>query len=404
VSGSAWSEDKVPITWQGKHFSNRDMPDKLGEAARKAVQAWEAWAGKANYRMDFDNQARVLLLTPEKHSRAEAQMKIIARTESWFDALLPPPDRTPVKGLEKPVAAKPAAAPVAPPDVIPEDPESPPPGAPPPSAPASPAKSGTSVARTWGSGSIEPDKETAVVLVLENEKEYASVVEMLAATQSYLKDWAGEAQQSLGFVLEQPLCGAYVENASGQEEWNPDHELVNRMTQILCLRRFGQQPNWIVQGLAWESEMAFDGTVYCFPYRNEFVGVGEHTAWPSELRIQFKSRTDKPLKIEELSTWARGTWDASASKIAWGFVRFAASQNAGKFSALLEELRQFRDIDDRRTKPDSTWERIPHYEIGAESQLAILKKHLGPDVMKNAGNFFRKGEEPKKDEKKTAAR
>lgn len=404
----AWparAEEQVPITWRGKVYKPSELPDKLGESQRKAIQRFEPWAKKAHYRMDFDTPARVLLLSPEKSSRAEAHLKIIARAETWFDALLPTPDRTPIKGLEKPVAAKPAAppAPGPAPDVIPEDPESPPPAAPPPpkKAPAVPA---TSVSKSWGSGSIEPDKETAVVLVLDNEKDYASLVEMLAATQSYLKDWSAEALNSLGFVLEEPLCGAYVENASGQEEWNPDHELLNRTVQLLCLRRFGQQPNWIVQGLAWESEMAFDGSLYCFPYRSEFVGVGEHTAWPSDLRIQFKSRADKPLKLEEVCQWQRGRWDAGASKIAWGLMHFAAVQNPTKLSPLLEELRQFRGADDRKTKADGTWERIKDYEISAENQLTILKKHFGPDVMKNAGNFFRKSEEAKKDERKTASR
>jgi len=405
----ARAEDKVMITWQGKHFTSKELPDKLGEAPRAAIKLWEPWAKKLNYRMDFDNDARVLLVTPEKSSRADAHLKIIARAESWFDALLPAPDRAPIKGLEKPAAPKVAGsaapAPAPAPDVIPEDPEGPPPGA--TSAPVKhgPVTSGpVSSSLSWGSGSIEPDKETAVMLVLDNEKDYASVIEMLAGTHSYLKDWVGDAKKALGFVLEQPLSGAYVENASGQEEWNPDHELLNRTTQLLCLRRFGQQPNWIVQGLAWEAEMAYDGSLYCFPYRSEFVGVGEHTAWPTDLRNQFKQRAEKTVKIDELAHWERGRWDANASKIAWGFVHFIAGQSAGKFSATLEEMRQFRDADDRKTKPDGTWERVPHYEISGEHQLAILKKHLGADVMTSASNAFRKGEEAKKEEKRTVAK
>ena len=407
----ARADEKVPVTWQGKHFTSKELPDKLGEGPRAAVQLWEAWAKKSHYRMDFDNDARVLLVTPEKSSRAEAHLKIIARAESWFDALLPAPDRAPIKGLEKPAAAKPAAAaapaPTPAPDVIPEDPEGPPPGT--SVSPAKTSPTGTSApvqsaGASWGSGSIEPDKQTAVVLVLDNEKDYASVIEMLGSTQSYLKDWVGDAKKALGFVLEQPLSGAYVENASGQEEWNPDHELLNRTAQLLCLRRFGQQPNWIVQGLAWEAEMAYDGALYCFPYRSEFVGVGEHTAWPSDLRNQFKQRAEKTLKIDELAHWERGRWDANASKIAWGLVHYVAAQSPGKFSATLEEMRQFRDADDRKTKPDGTWERIPHYEISGEHQLAILKKHFGADVLANASNAFRKGDDAKKDEKKTAAK
>jgi len=406
----ARADEKVPITWQTKHFTSKDIPEKLGLGPRVAIEFWEPWARKAHYKMDVDNDARVLLMTPEKSSRSEAHLKVIARAESWFDALLPAPDRTPIRGLEKPAAvAKPAAAAKPPPDVIPEDPDGPPPGA--VGAPGVDAAPTTTAApmKSWGSGSSEPDTATAVVLVLDNEKDYASVIEMLGSSQAYLKEWAGDAKKSLGFVLEQPLAGAYVENASGQEEWNPDHELLNRTVQLLCLRRFGQQPNWLVQGLAWEGEMAYDGTLYCFPYRSEFVGVGEHTAWPSDLRNQFKQRAekspaDKSPRIDELAHWARGRFDPNAAKISWGFVHFVATQNAAKFSGLLEELRQFRDADDRKMMPDGTWERIPHYEIAADRQLAILKKHLGADVMANAGNAFRKGDDAKKEEKKTSSK
>lgn len=396
------AQDKVTVTWQGKAYTSATLPDKLGESQRKVVAQWEPWAKKAHYRMDFDNQGRVLLVTPEKSSRYEAHLKIIARAEAWFDGVLPAPDRAPIKGLEKPVA-KPAAAPAPPPEAIPEDPEGPPPGATPPPKGAKGGKTSaksTATGGTWGAGNIEPDKDTAVMLVVDNEKEYASVVEHLGTLQSYLKEWSVDAKKSLGFVLEQPLCGSYVENASGQEEWNPDHELLNRVTQLLLLRRFGQEPNWIVQGIAWEGEIAFDGALYCFPYRKEFIGVGEHTAWPSDVRNMFKSHADKALAIEDLAQWARGRWDVNAAKTGWGCVHFLASQPGAKLSPTLEELRQFRDMDDRRSKADGTWERVPGYEVPADTQLSILKKHYGPDVLKNAANFLRNLPEPKREDPK----
>jgi hypothetical protein len=397
----ASAQDKVTVTWQGKAYTSATLPDKLGESPRKVVAQWEPWAKKAHYRMDFDASGRVLLVTPEKSNRYEAHLKIVARAETWFDGLLPAPDRAPIKGLEKP-AAKPAAAPAPAPEVIPEDPESPPAGAPPPTkgGKGKSARPTASSGATWGAGNIEPDKETAVMLVVDNEKEYASVVEHLGTLESYLKEWSADAKKSLGFVLEQPLCGSYVENASGQEEWNPDHELLNRVIQLLCLRRFGQQPNWVVQGLAWEGEIAFDGALYCFPYRKEFVGVGEHTAWPSDVRNMVKARGDKVLAVEEVSQWPRGRWDATAAKLAWGCVHYLVQQPGGKLSATLEELRQFRDVDDRRSKADGTWERVAGYEVPAETQLAVLKKHFGADVMKTASKFLRDLPEPKRDEAK----
>ena len=62
-------------------------------------------------------------------------------------------------------------------------------------------------------------------------------------------------------------------------------------------------------------------------------------------------------------------------------------------------------MDDRRTKADGTWERIPGYDVPGENQLSILKKYFGADVLKNAANYLRnlaepKREDPKKDEPK----
>jgi hypothetical protein len=57
-------------------------------------------------------------------------------------------------------------------------------------------------------------------------------------------------------------------------------------------------------------------------------------------------------------------------------------------------------MDDRRSKADGTWERVPGYEVPADTQLSILKKHYGPDVLKNATNFLRSLPEPKREDPK----
>ena len=61
-------------------------------------------------------------------------------------------------------------------------------------------------------------------------------------------------------------------NAAGMEEWSPDHEIVNRVAQLLFLRRFSQQSFWLQQGIAWCAEWGYDSSLYCFPYRHEFIG------------------------------------------------------------------------------------------------------------------------------------
>src|SRR5439155_14982820 len=167
---------------------------------------------------------------------------------TWFDTALPAPDRSAAKNAPESGAPKAGSKPA--PEPIPEDPEEGPGAKPAKQAPEAAAP------KSWGSGSAEPDQPCAAMIVVRDEKEYGTLLDRLAKSKPALKTWIEIARKQTGLVLEEPLSGAYVENAAGQEEWNADHELLNRVVQLMCLRRFGQQPNWIVQGIAWNAEMA----------------------------------------------------------------------------------------------------------------------------------------------------
>lgn len=382
LSVPALAAGNVSITWQNATFPSTKLPADMPEPARAAIGAWEKWAVEHEYRMTLDPGARLLLVTPADRSIHEKQIEIVARTCKWFDELLPVPDRTPqVQTSEASSKAPPQKAP----DVIPEDPESPPVAAPPPKPiKTEPAKKVTS----WGA--VQPDSQTGVMLVLRNEKEYATALDELGRTHVYLKDWLVSARKNTGFVLEQPLCGAYIESASGQEEWSPEHELLNRVTQMLLVSRFGQLPNWLVQGVAWESELAFDETVYCFPYRDEFVFTVEHGAWPNDVKNKFKDRASDPLKMEEFALWKRGTYEHDAAQTAWGVTRYLATAHKKQFASALEEFRQTWDAQNRKTKSDGTWERMKDFQLPANAQLKILTKHTDADFLKRATTWLGK--------------
>jgi hypothetical protein len=380
----------VPVSWKDKEYSTEKLPVGLPPPAFDAIAHWTGWAGKVKYRMDLDAQGRVLLLTPAKGGSAREKLRLVGQAESWFDALLPPGSRAAVApaAAEQPgpkVPEKPATPPPAP---LPEDPEGPPPTAPPKTT-GTGASTGTKPTppKVWGSGSGSPDSQTAVLIVAHDEEDFGKLLDHLEDSVPYLKDWVEEARKQTGLTLEDPLLGAYVENASGQEEWNGDHEVLNRVVQLLTLRRFGQQPNWLVQGLAWEAEMAFDGSVYCFPYRDGFVWATEHTSWPSDLRIAFKDRATKPLAIEELAQWKRGVWDPEAAPLAWGFVHYLVEAQKSKeraLSSLLDELRRVRDEKDRVSTGPTTWQRIQSWSMAPEDQEKALVAAFGKDVFKKA--------------------
>ncbi len=381
----------VPVGWRDKEASTGKLHAGLPDPAFEAIKSWTGFCTTHKYRMDLDAQGRVLLLTPAKRGQTRESLRLIGQAETWFDTLLPPPPRSatapasaPMPDDEADAPAKPARPPRPP---LPEDPDGPPPGAPKPSAGGGSAVKPPTPMKAWGSGSIEPDSQTAVLFILHDEKEYSDLLDHLESNVSYLKNWVKEARSQTGLTLEDPLIGAFVENASGQEEWNGDHEVLNRVVQLLTLRRFGQLPNWLVQGIAWESEMALFDSVYCFPYRDGFVYTTEHTSWPSDLRIAFKDRAAKPLEMTELSGWQRGKWDPEAAPVAWGFVRHLAEaqkSKAGALSNLLEDLRKTRDEKNREATGPTTWKRVEGWAMPAEEQERALVQAYGKDVFKKA--------------------
>jgi hypothetical protein len=325
----ARADEKVPMSWRGQRFTSAEFPKDLSEPARKAATLWEPWALKAGYRMDFDEKARLLLATRRGSARADAQMQVVVRAEKWQDGLFASPDAA--------------------------------------------------------------EAETAVMLVLKDEKDHASALQSLGSAVPALASWAAAAAgKELGFVLVAPLSGAFVESAPGLKEWNPDHELLNRTVQLLVLRRYGVQPNWIAQGLAWEAEMSVYGSIYCYPYRSGFVARVEHNAWPGELAKEIGDPASKTFAIEELAGWKRGRFDGSVARHAWGFAHFLAAEKKDALPVVLEELHAFRAKNERKTHEDGSWEIIPGYEVPVDTQLELMKKSCGEDVLEAAAAWYRK--------------
>ncbi len=229
--------------------------------------------------------------------------------------------------------------------------------------------------------------------MLRGPEDYARLLARLSEVAPTLADWTLDAKKETGFVLLAPLCGAFLESAPELKEWSPAHELVDRAAQLLFLRRYGEQPFWLQQGVAWAAEWAFDNTLYSFPYRREFVYAAEHGAWPNDLRNTLAARADKPLQLQEFALWRRGRWDAERAHLAFGMASFLATQPGTKLAAALDELRRFRDEDNRKDDGGGNWHRDPAYEITAEKQLAVFEQHLGPKLMERLTAFLAKGNE-----------
>ena len=371
---AAAAADGVEVRWEGKAYAPDELPEALGPAPRAAVAAWADVAAKEGWRMDLDEEGRLLLVSANA-SHASKHLRLVEKTAKLFEQVLPMP----------PEAREPAepAAPDAPelpedPDVIPEDPEGPPPVEP---VPGPEGEEPWSTSWTWGTGERVLDQETVVLFVLQDESQVRPVLEELRGTHEYLASWIPKARDLAGWVLEQPLCGVCYEWPSGVEEWRVDNEIVHRTAELLCLRRFGPLPYWLVQGWAWEAELRLERSVYCFPYRSEFVWATEHTGWDGDLKRILRARGEQGVDVADLTRLQRRSYDGDSARLARGLVKYLAEEHPEGLPRLLEALRVYRDRENRVDQGDGTWTRNPEFDVPDEAQREVLREVFDGDVL-----------------------
>jgi hypothetical protein len=357
-------DGQCPLEWRGKKYEVEALPGDLNESARNTFLGWSAWADANDYRLTLTDDQRLLLVQSSRRKPAEA-LKAIAKVAEIVDTLLPAPPREEDSTLHVESGA-----------------DAPPPPAPDPTG---------AWQWEWEDDGGPLETATAVILQLRNEADQRAALAKLRLDFPYLTEWSHSAAEQVGFSLERPLCAAWLESADGQQEWNPEHELSNRTTQLLVLRRFGQLPFWLLQGLAWHVEWELHGEIYCYPYRAEFVWATEHGAWPSVLKQEFDDRKDRPFQIAEVADWRRGVFVNESAAKAFGVVRFLAQHRAPVLPGFLEDLRLHRDREGRQDHGDGSWSRIPGYEVPAADQQRLLEERAGADVRQEISEFFRRG-------------
>jgi len=227
----------------------------------------------------------------------------------------------------------------------------------------------------------------AEILELRNLEDARSLRRYITERQAWFD--ARDDSSLVGFVIPRPLLGAWVREVPGQEEWRPANELVNRLTQLVVLRRVGQLPFWIEQGLAWTVEQEVEGSIYCFPYRAEFVWASEHDRWDRRVRSLMAERRMKVVDLGTLASWPRATFDAESALLAWGVVHRIAREHPAQFPSILRELADLHEKQRWKKNPDGSEVTDPTYELPLEDQTRVLEKHLGEDFLEEISAALR---------------
>ncbi len=311
------------------------------------LERYRDWVSENGYHVALTDDLRVVLITQSEKSSND-RLELVEDTLATFDAVLTPPDRS--------------------------------------------ASDETYREGVWGVGEHEPDAEPVVLIELEKGLHYQTLLGALEEADPDMESWASVQSVEPGFAEERFMATGWQAAPDGYEigpVWRSKNELVNRLSRLLLYRSYGPQPNWLTQAAGWAIEQDVIGDIYCFPYRNEFVGVGEHEGWRNEIRGEFKSRKKKPLQFSEFSEWKRGTWDIDEAAMSWGFAQFLIQEKPGVLPALAESNRLAYKAGFTIDHGDGTWETNPSFAVSPEAQLAALTAEAGDDVFEEATKFFR---------------
>lgn len=362
---------ELEVQWKGKALSLEDLSSKL-EAGQSAailekLKEYSSWIVENKYAVALSRDARVILVSQSRDSKR--RMKLVEETLQAFDGLLAPPQRD-----SDFVGNVDASASTADEDDIFAD-------------AFGPISTGEEELHV-------PDSEPVVLFEIAKEKQYHDLLAGIGQDHPRMEAWANSVTSEPGFAEEQISTAAWQAAPDGYEVgdvWRSENELVNRLARLLMNRSFGVQPTWLRVAAAWRVEMEVQDDIYCFPYRQEFVGIGDHGGWAPALKTQFKKRKKKPLRMEEFATWRRNSWVEDQAHVSWGVVEYLANFQPGALPAIAEEFRVMFNEGFRTTDSDGTWTTNPRYEISIEDQAKVLAKYAGEEYLTDISEFFAKG-------------
>jgi hypothetical protein len=234
-----------------------------------------------------------------------------------------------------------------------------------------------------------PEKRVAVLFPIVGPKSFARITAQVGRAVPRLAGWGTGAVKGVGFLLEEPLSAGWLLKVPNSEVWNVENELVNRLARLLTIERFGRQPHWLAQGIAWHIEQKVCKDVYCFPYRNGFVSRKEHKSWSKRLPLVMAARGDRALSATDLHGWTRDSWNADSAVLASGAVDMLAKHYSAELPKVLDAFMGLRNKDGRTTEADGSWQVIPNYEIPADQEQQILNESLGHNFLEQFERYAR---------------
>ncbi len=144
----------------------------------------------------------------------------------------------------------------------------------------------------WGRDTKRYQREVPVLIMVRDRGDFNLVLDGVLASNQYLSQHVADAKGSkiTGLILEHPLLGVVIQQPEESEEHRPHQELAKRQVELLLFKRFGPQPFFVREGVAWCFEWSEFGELRTFTGRTQFIGTGDpaYAGWRRSRRSLFR--------------------------------------------------------------------------------------------------------------------
>ncbi len=208
---------------------------------------------------------------------------------------------------------------------------------------------------------------------------YTALAERMEAEHEYLKGWAAKAANLQGFHLYRPRIVVCLSGTYG----DPRHWVLHELVHVMAYPRYGRQPFWVEEGMAWYVEDALLKGVFAFCYRSNFLWDAEKSGWSNDFAGLLKR--EKAPSVLQLASLRPGTYTAGdlgvkdpRALLAYGFIAFLSNERRDEFVSMMHAFaKDAAEVGDFEAS----------YEVPVETQRRILEATFGADLDKDLASF-----------------
>jgi len=184
---------------------------------------------------------------------------------------------------------------------------------------------------------VPEDLEGAALraVFIRKEDNFNALCDALIAADPRQTEFFESSRESTGLTLYRPPFTVYFHDGKVQDEARADSSIAHNLVHLELVRRYGELPMWLREGLACAGEDIAFGEVWSNWYRDGFVYAKSHQAWRAQAA---KRMMLMGHKLNQLFDYPARPFEEDYAELAFGFSVWGMEAKPKELHAFLNAL------------------------------------------------------------------